>query len=82
MIVKAPFITEKVTNMIDANNTMEFLVDIRYTKPEIKRALESLYEIEVVKVRTMITTTGEKKAIVKLAGDDSANELASRLGLL
>ncbi len=82
MIVKAPFITEKVTNMIDTNNTMEFLVDIRYTKPEIKRALESLYEIEVVKVRTMITTTGEKKAIVKLAGDDSANELASRLGLL
>jgi LSU ribosomal protein L23P len=82
MIVKAPFITEKVTNMIDANNTMEFLVDIRYTKPDIKRALESLYEIEVVKVRTMITTTGEKKAIVKLAGDDSANELASRLGLL
>ncbi len=68
--------------MIDTNNTMEFLVDIRYTKPEIKRALESLYEIEVVKVRTMITTTGEKKAIVKLAGDDSANELASRLGLL
>ena len=82
MIVKAPFITEKVTNMIDTNNTMEFLVDIRYTKPEIKRALESLYEIEVVKVRTMITTTGEKKAIVKLAGDDSASELASRLGLL
>ena len=82
MIVKAPFITEKVTNMIDTNNTVEFLVDIRYTKPEIKRALESLYEIEVVKVRTMITTTGEKKAIVKLAGDDSANELASRLGLL
>jgi len=82
MIVKAPFITEKVTNMIDTNNTMEFLVGIRYTKPEIKRALESLYEIEVVKVRTMITTTGEKKAIVKLAGDDSANELASRLGLL
>ncbi|TRZ68997.1 MAG: 50S ribosomal protein L23 [Methanothrix sp.] len=82
MIVKAPFITEKVTNMIDTNNTMEFLVDIRYTKPEIKKALESLYEIEVLKVRTMITSTGEKKAIVKLAGDDSANELASRLGLL
>ncbi|MEA2045554.1 MAG: 50S ribosomal protein L23 [Euryarchaeota archaeon] len=82
MIVKAPFITEKVTNMIDTNNTIEFLVDIRYSKPEIKKALESLYDIEVVKVRTMITTTGEKKAIVKLAGDDSANELASRLGLL
>jgi large subunit ribosomal protein L23 len=30
----------------------------------------------------MITSRGEKKAIVKLAGEGSANELATRLGLL
>jgi len=33
-------------------------------------------------VRTMITSQGEKKAIVKLAKEGSANELATRLGLL
>jgi large subunit ribosomal protein L23 len=57
-------------------------VNIRSTKPEIKKALEDLYDIEVLTVRTMITSRGEKKAIVKLAKEGSANELATRLGLL
>jgi large subunit ribosomal protein L23 len=68
--------------MIDSNNTLEFLVNIRSTKPEIKKALEELYDIEVQSVRTMITSQGEKKAVVKLAKEGSANELATRLGLL
>ncbi len=82
MIIKSPFVTEKVTGMIDSNDTLEFLVDIRATKPEIKKALEDLYNVEIMAVRTMITSRGQKKAIVKLAGEGSANELATRLGLL
>jgi large subunit ribosomal protein L23 len=82
MIIKSPYITEKVTGMIDSNNTLEFLVNMRATKPEIKKSLEELYDIEVVSVRTMITSQGEKKAIVKLAKEGNANELATRLGLL
>ena len=68
--------------MIDSNNTLEFLVNMKSTKPEIKKALEDIYDIEVQSVRTMITSQGEKKAIVKLAKEGSANELATRLGLL
>jgi large subunit ribosomal protein L23 len=82
MVIKSPFITEKVTNMIDSENTMEFLVDIRANKKEIKKELEELYDVEVVSIRTMITPKGDKKASVKLAGDGSANELATTLGLL
>ena len=82
MAVKSPFITEKVTNMIDSDNTMEFIVDMTSNKSQIKKYLEDLYEVEVLKVRTMITSKGEKKAVVKLAGDGTANELATRLGLL
>ncbi len=82
MIIKSPYITEKVTGMVDANNTLEFLVDMRATKPEIKKSLEELYDVEVVSVRTMITSRGDKKAIVKLAKEGGANELATRLGLL
>jgi len=82
MVVKSPLVTEKVTTMIDIENTMEFLVDIRSNKKDIKESLEDLYDVEVVKVRTMITSKGEKKAAVKLAGDGTANELATRLGLL
>ncbi len=82
MIIKSPYVTEKVTSMIDSNDTLEFLVNIRATKPEIKKALEDLYDVDVLAVRTMITSQGQKKAVVKLAGEGSANELATRLGLL
>lgn len=68
--------------MIDSDNTMEFLVDIGATKTEIKKVLEELYDVDVISIRTMITSKGEKKAAVKLAGDGSANELATTLGLL
>jgi large subunit ribosomal protein L23 len=82
MVIKSPFITEKVTNMIDSDNTMEFLVDIKANKKEIRKELEELYDVDVISIRTMITSKGEKKAVVKLAGDGSANELATTLGLL
>jgi large subunit ribosomal protein L23 len=82
MIIKSPYVTEKVTAMIDSNDTLEFLVNIKATKPEIRKALEDLYDIDILTVRTMITSRGEKKAIVKLAKEGSANELATRLGLL
>jgi large subunit ribosomal protein L23 len=82
MIIKSPYVTEKVTGMIDSDNTVEFLVNMRSTKPEIKKALEDLYDVDVLVVRTMVTPRGQKKAIVKLAGEGSANELATRLGLL
>jgi large subunit ribosomal protein L23 len=82
MVIKSPFITEKVTNMIDSDNTMEFLVDIKANKKEIRKELEELYDVDVISIRTMITSKGEKKAVVKLSGDGSANELATTLGLL
>lgn len=82
MIIKSPYVTEKVTSMIDSADTLEFLVNINATKPQIKKALEDLYDIDVLAIRTMITSQGEKKAVVKLAKEGSANELATRLGLL
>jgi large subunit ribosomal protein L23 len=82
MIIKSPYVTEKVTGMIDSNNSLEFLVDINATRTEIKRALENLYDIEIASVRTMITSDGSKKAVVKMSKNGVANELATRLGLL
>lgn len=82
MIIKSPYITEKITGMIDANNTMEFLVDIKAKKPEIKKAIEEQFDVEVVSIRTMLSPRGEKKALVRFAKENTANELATRLGLL
>lgn len=82
MIIKCPYVPEKVTSMIDKYNTIEFIVDLKATKPQIKKEIEELYDVEVIGIRTMITPRGEKKAAVRLAGDKTANELATRLGLL
>ncbi len=82
MIIKSPYVTEKVTAMIDSDNSLEFLVDMKATKKDIKKALLELYDVEIASVRTMITPRGDKKAIVKMASDGAANDLATRLGLL
>ncbi|RLG84317.1 MAG: 50S ribosomal protein L23, partial [Thermoprotei archaeon] len=46
------------------------------------RAVEELFGVKVIKVRTLITMEGEKKAYVKLHPDFKATDIATRLGLL
>jgi large subunit ribosomal protein L23 len=81
MIIKYPFITEKATLSLDKNNTLQFMVDMGARKGQIKRAVEEMYSVKVVKVTTLITSRGGKKAIVTLAPENSAEEIASRLGV-
>jgi large subunit ribosomal protein L23 len=81
MIIKYPFITEKATLSLDKNNTLQFMVDMGARKGQIKKAVEEMYSVKVVKVTTLITSRGGKKAIVTLAPENSAEEIASRLGV-
>jgi large subunit ribosomal protein L23 len=81
MIIKYPFITEKATLSLDKNNTLQFMVDMGAKKGQIKKAVEEMYSVKVVKVTTQITPRGGKKAIVTLAPENSAEEIASRLGV-
>jgi large subunit ribosomal protein L23 len=73
--------TEKTTLLMEKENKLTFIVDKRATKNEIKKAVEELYGVKVVKVNTLITPEGEKKAYVKLAPEYKAEEVASRLGV-
>jgi large subunit ribosomal protein L23 len=66
---------------MDKNNTLQFRVDIKARKEQIKDAVEHMYNVKVVKVTTLITARGEKKAIVTLSAENSAEEIASRLGV-
>ena len=81
-VVKRPIITEKATNALDLNH-YTFEVDHRAAKPEIKKAIETLFEVKVIGVRTMNPPrrtrrvgrfSGKrsqyKKAIVRLAEGD------------
>ena len=65
-IVKQPLTSESVIKTIEDHNTLVFLVDKRATKPTIKKACSELYGIKVKKVNTLNTSTGFKKAYVKI----------------
>ncbi len=81
-IIKRVVATEKAINYIEKYNTLTFIVDRKATKHDIKYAVEKLFDVKVVKVRTLITPKGEKKAYVRLAPEYKASDIASRLGIL
>ncbi len=77
-IIIKPVVTEKSMNML-ADNKYPFVVDKRSNKTEIKNAIESIFDVKVEKVSTMVIkgkpkrmgrfegrTSDRKKAIVSL----------------
>jgi large subunit ribosomal protein L23 len=82
-LVRRPIITEKATLLLE-NNQYTFEVSPRATKPEIKAAIESLFEVKVVEISTINPPRKQrrvgkfigyrpiyKRAIVTLADGDS-----------
>jgi large subunit ribosomal protein L23 len=82
-LIKRPLINEKATLLLEENK-YTFDVDPKATKPEIKAAIEALFEVKVVKVNThnppaparrIGKFAGKrpryKRAIVTLSPDDS-----------
>jgi large subunit ribosomal protein L23 len=80
-VIEHPLVTEKAMNQMDFENTLQFLVDIDATKPEVRDEVESRYDVTVDSVNTMVTMKGNKKALVTLSEDDDAQEIASRIGV-
>jgi large subunit ribosomal protein L23 len=86
-VVKQFLATEKSTIMKENEGKYAFAVDSRANKYQIKDAIEKLFDVNVVSVRTVIMPgkvkrTGRfegktptwKKAIVKLKGDEQIAE--------
>ncbi len=82
-VVIKPLITEKGTLQNEALNQYSFQVHMRSNKAQIKEAVQQIYEVRVLKVRTMKRrgkmrrvrrtagrTAGMKKAVVTLHPDD------------
>ncbi|MFX1365162.1 MAG: 50S ribosomal protein L23 [Promethearchaeota archaeon] len=80
-IIKKPLITEKTFDLIEKENKLVFIVDRRTNKNQIKRVIEKLHHVKVIKVNTLITPMGEKKAFIKLHPDFSAQDIAIDLGI-
>ncbi|MEJ2249349.1 MAG: 50S ribosomal protein L23 [Candidatus Lokiarchaeota archaeon] len=80
-IIKKPLVTEKTFDLIELENKLVFLVNRKANKNQIKRAIEKIHNVKVVKVNTLINTKGEKKAFIKLHPDYSAQDIAIDLGI-
>ena len=79
-VVFHPLVTEKTMFNMDKNNTLEFLVHTTATKPQIKEAVEKLFDAKVARVNTRITKDG-KRAVVKFAEGTSAEDIGMRIGV-
>jgi large subunit ribosomal protein L23 len=83
-VIRKPLVTEKSNIGREESNLVTFAVDLRANKHDVRRAIETLFDVNVVTVRTMrmprkLRRVGKfaghkpqwKKAIVELAEGQS-----------
>lgn len=81
-IIRYPLSTEKSIRMMESENKLAFIVDIKATKPQIKEALEEEFDVKIENVNTMIDVKGRKKAYIRFNEETPAIDIATRLGLM
>ena len=74
--------TESASVMVEKDNKLIFIVNLKAGKADIKKAVEELYAVKVSKVNLQITHQGIKKAYVKLTEEFKASDVAIKLGIL
>ena len=81
-VIVYPLMTESASLMVEKDNKLIFVVNLKAGKTDVKKAVEQLYEVKVAKVTMLITPQGQKKAFVKLAPEYKASDVAIKLGIL
>ena len=81
-VIFYPLMTESASLMVEKDNKLIFIVNLKAGKSDVKKAVEQLYEVKVDKVNMLITPQGEKKAFVKLNPEYKASDVAIKLGIL
>jgi len=81
-VIKYPLSTEKSIRLMEAENKLIFVVDKKANKQDIKKAIETIYKVKVVKINTLNDVDGNKRAYVKLSPETPAIDLATELGLM
>jgi large subunit ribosomal protein L23 len=66
-IIKSPIITEKSTLLRGSINQYSFYVSLAANKIEIKKAIESMFKVKVLKVNVM-SVKGKKKRTGRFEG--------------
>ena len=81
-VIFYPLMTEAASLMVETENKLLFVVNVKAGKSDVKKAVEQLYEVEVDRVTVLITPKGENKAFVKLKPEFKASDVAIKLGIL
>lgn len=81
-VVLYPLMTESASLMVEKENKLVFIVNLKASKADVKQAVEKLYEVKIEGINVQITPKGEKKAFVKLHSDYRAADVAIKLGML
>jgi large subunit ribosomal protein L23 len=81
-VISYPLMTESASLMVEKDNKLIFVVNLKAGKSDVKRAVELLYEVKVDRITVLITPQGEKKAFVKLKPEYKASDVAIKLGIL
>lgn len=80
MILK-PVTSEKAVKLIDLDNTLMFQLERKYNRVQIKKEVESVFNVKVEKVRTLLRLN-KKIAYVKLKKENPAIDIATKLGMI
>ena len=67
-------------NLMEQINALEFIVNRKATKPQIKQSVEQLFDVKVKKVNTKIQKDG-KHAIVVFMPEFKAEDIGMRIGV-
>ena len=81
-VIFYPLMTEAASLMVEKDNKLIFVVNVKAGKSDVKKAVEELYEVKVDRITVLITPQGEKKAFVKLKPEYKASDVAIKLGIL
>jgi large subunit ribosomal protein L23Ae len=76
-VIVHPLNTESAMKKIEEDNTLVFIVDVKANKAQIKQALKKLYDVDTVKINTLIRPDGSKKAFARLTKDVDALDIAA-----
>ena len=74
-VLIAPLISEKSYDRIADSNSYTFFVHTNSNKPEIKKAVQELFDVDVLSVNTMYRK-GKKKRFGYVFGQQSTRKIA------
>ena len=79
-IIFHPYVTEKTMNQMEKNNALEFIVKRTANKQDIKKSVETMFDVKVKNVNTRISKYG-KHAIVVFMPEFKAEDIGMRIGV-